>query len=70
MAEIKVFTIVLLVALVLSIGYNEVDAGKCCKEHALQGGCTNDKCNTFCKDECRGGECKHRNGKLGCHCYC
>lgn len=51
-------------------GCNEVDAGKCCTEHDLEGGCTDDKCNTFCQDECRGGECKHRNGKLGCHCYC
>ncbi|KAJ0035536.1 hypothetical protein Pint_25919 [Pistacia integerrima] len=70
MAQIRVFTFILLVALVLFVGPDEVDATKCCAEHPIAGGCTNDKCNKFCQDQCRGGICKQRNGKFGCHCYC
>ncbi|KAH7565446.1 hypothetical protein JRO89_XS09G0207900 [Xanthoceras sorbifolium] len=49
----------------------------CCREHPELGHCEkgkddapNGKCPNFCSQECRGGECKNRNGKWQCHCYC
>ncbi|KAL5822579.1 hypothetical protein ACOSQ4_020479 [Xanthoceras sorbifolium] len=43
----------------------------CCREHPELGHCEkgkddapNGKCPNFCNQECRGGECKNRNGNL------
>ncbi|KAI3854114.1 hypothetical protein MKX03_008879 [Papaver bracteatum] len=41
----------------------------CCGENKMAN-CNDDACNTFCMDSCRGGVCKWRDGKHGCHCYC
>ena len=30
----------------------------------------NKLCNDYCISSCRGGECKIREGKHVCHCYC
>ncbi|KAI3975377.1 hypothetical protein MKX01_004464 [Papaver californicum] len=47
----------------------------CCQEHDI-GQCNlsnpndNAHCNDYCNSSCRGGECKIRDGKHVCHCYC
>ncbi|KAI3926268.1 hypothetical protein MKW98_028404 [Papaver atlanticum] len=41
----------------------------CCGENKMAN-CNDDACNTFCMESCRGGVCKWRGGKHGCHCYC
>ncbi|OVA16427.1 hypothetical protein BVC80_243g38 [Macleaya cordata] len=42
----------------------------CCRDHSMGGSCDNEKCNTDCQTNCRGGECKVRDGHHVCHCYC
>ncbi|EEF40569.1 conserved hypothetical protein [Ricinus communis] len=86
MAQMKLFSIVLVVALVLCAEYNMNVAvgrvelpvsqadGMCCREHYEFGRCLpghdDHRCNEFCSSNCRGGFCKLSGKKHHCHCYC
>ncbi|EEF40562.1 conserved hypothetical protein [Ricinus communis] len=86
MAQVRVFYIALLLALMLCVDYNmNVAVGRvepplpqadgiCCREHSEFGRCIpgqdDHKCNDFCSSSCKGGFCKLLGSQHQCHCYC
>ncbi|KAK9200889.1 hypothetical protein WN944_016088 [Citrus x changshan-huyou] len=82
MAQVKVLTYVLIVALMLCINSKEVvSKSKCCNNHPELGGCKHGvdddpdqggKCWTYCVSDCeKGGFCKEvYKNHFECHCYC
>ncbi|GAV77875.1 hypothetical protein CFOL_v3_21343 [Cephalotus follicularis] len=85
MANMRVFTFVLILVLMLCIAFwfslgSEEVVGQgdsiCCREHPEFGQClpgneSEENCNTYCSQQCRGGFCKRfANNHHQCHCYC
>ncbi|KAK9187765.1 hypothetical protein WN944_019164 [Citrus x changshan-huyou] len=78
MAQTKVLTCTILLALLLCMYCNEVSASKCCRNYPDLGKCLpgeDDKPNTgkcwkFCNTECKGAKCQLLGHRHQCHCLC